>query len=91
MKKSLMICLLVVFVISLVITAFEYKRQLDLEKELVDMKSEISNMYKKFYDITEEITNLKLEEQTLEVEKKKQIEQYEKWLRHNQILEDLLN
>ena len=88
MKKSLMICLLVVFVISLVITAFEYKRQLDLEKELVDMKSEISNMYKKFYDITEEITNLKLEEQTLEVEKKKQIEQYEKWLRHNQILED---
>lgn len=89
--KKIGICVLLICLIgSLAILLFEYVRYSDVNNELIALKKEVNETYDKLSIISDDISKLKLEEEKISNEKKSEIEQYQKWVRQNQILKDLI-
>ena len=89
--KKIGICVLLICLIgSLAILLFEYVRYSDVNNELIALKKEVNETYDKLSIISDDIAKLKLEEEKISNEKKSEIEQYQKWVRQNQILKDLI-
>ena len=89
--KKIGICVLLICLIgSLAILLFEYVRYSDVNNELITLKKEVNETYDKLSIISDDIAKLKLEEEKISNEKKSEIEQYQKWVRQNQILKDLI-
>jgi len=61
-----------------------------VNNELITLKKEVNETYDKLSIISDDIAKLKLEEEKISNEKKSEIEQYQKWVRQNQILKDLI-
>lgn len=61
-----------------------------MNNELITLKKEVNETYDKLSIISDDIAKLKLEEEKISNEKKSEIEQYQKWVRQNQILKDLI-
>jgi len=68
----------------------EYTRYSDVNNQLITLQKEVNESSNRLSDISDDISKLKLEEETISNEKKFQINQYQKWLRQNQILKDLI-
>ncbi|MGI6484403.1 MAG: hypothetical protein ACOX0R_02170 [Candidatus Dojkabacteria bacterium] len=92
MKKT--VIYLFIFFISLVISFallyFEYTRYSEVNNRYIALQDEVNKSSNKLSDISDDIVKLKSEEETISNEKKFQIDQYQKWLRQNQILKDLI-
>lgn len=89
--KKIGICVLLICLIgSFSILLFEYVRYSDVNNELITLQKEVNETYDKLSIISDDIAKLKLEEEKISNEKKSEIEQYQKWVRQNQILKDLI-
>ena len=89
--KKIGICVLLICLIgSFTILLFEYVRYSDANKKLIVLQKELNETYDKLSIISDDIAKLKLEEEKISNEKKSEIEQYQKWVRQNQILKDLI-
>ena len=92
MKKT--VIYLFIFFISLAISFallyFEYTRYSEVNNRYIALQDEVNKSSNKLSDISDDIVKLKSEEETISNEKKFQIDQYQKWLRQNQILKDLI-
>lgn len=90
MKKTGICVLLICLIGSFAILLFEYVRYSDVNNELITLQKEVNETYDKLSIISDDIAKLKLEEEKISNEKKIEIEQYQKWVRQNQILKDLI-
>ena len=89
--KKIGICVLLICLIgSFAILLFEYVRYSDANKKLIALQKELNGTYDKLSAISDDVAKLKLEEEIISNEKKNEIEQYQKWVRQNQILKDLI-
>lgn len=89
--KKIGICFLLICLIgSFTILLFEYVRYSDANKKLIALQKELNGTYDKLSAISDDVAKLKLEEEIISNEKKNEIEQYQKWVRQNQILKDLI-
>lgn len=89
--KKIGICVLLICLIgSFTILLFEYVRYSDANKKLIALQKELNGTYDKLSAISDDVAKLKLEEEIISNEKKNEIEQYQKWVRQNQILKDLI-
>ena len=87
--KKIGICVLLICLIgSFTILLFEYVRYSDANKKLIALQKELNGTYDKLSAISDDVAKLKLEEEIISNEKKNEIEQYQKWVRQNQILKD---
>ncbi|MGI6423604.1 MAG: hypothetical protein ACOX0X_03260 [Candidatus Dojkabacteria bacterium] len=93
MKKTgiyILIISLICLIGSFVLLFFEYTHYSDADNRLVILQKEVNKNSDRLNILSDEITRLKLEEETISSEKNIQIEQYKKWVRQNQILKDLI-
>ena len=93
MKKTgiyILIISLICLIGSFVLLFFEYTYYSDADNRLVILQKEVNKNSDRLNILSDEITRLKLEEETISSEKNIQIEQYKKWVRQNQILKDLI-
>ena len=90
MKKIGIYVLLICLIGSFTILLFEYAHYSYANKKLIVLQKELNETYDKLRSISDDIAKLKLEEEIISNEKKNEIEQYQKWVRQNQILKDLI-
>lgn len=90
MKKPIIYILFICLLISFALLWLEYTRYSDVNNQLITLQKEVNESSNRLSDISDDISKLKLEEETISNEKKFQINQYQKWLRQNQILKDLI-
>ncbi|MFA5602850.1 MAG: hypothetical protein WDA21_03905 [Bacilli bacterium] len=91
MGKNFLKLLIVLLIGTSVLLFFQYKNYLNKKNDLIILKSEVNNYYIQLDDVSSNIYDLILEEEKINNEKEKQIGQYQKWVRQNQILKELLN
>lgn len=89
MVKTGIYILLICVIGSFGILWSEYTHYSDVHNQFITLQNEVNETYNRLSLISDDIVGLKLEEETINNEKKIQIEQYKKWLRQNQILKDL--
>ena len=75
---------------SIIYSLFNYISYYEKQQKLTTLTTEVTERYEQLNDIAETILKLELEAKEINKEKEKQIEEYQKWVRQNQILEDLL-
>lgn len=90
MKKVVLFVLGFVLICSLSLLFVVYNKNLRLKEELVTSKNDIKDKKEEVKNIAKNINDLEIEKENLTNQKKEQIKQYEKWIRQNQNLEDLL-
>lgn len=90
MKRLFLFGLSFCLVGSFIFLLLEYKKYINLNDESVFLNKEITNLKAQLEEIPLTISNLEEEEKEIKLAKDKPIKEYEKWVRQNQILEDLL-
>lgn len=92
MKKATILILLICLCLigSFVFLFFEYSKYSDTNNKYITLQKEVDEIHDKLRIVSDDKAKLKLEEETINNEKKIQIEQYQKWERQNQILKDLI-
>jgi len=90
MKKIGIYFLIICLIGSFALLLFEYSRYSDVNNKYIALQKEINATSDRLSSISGDMERLKLEEETTSNEKKITIEQYQKWLRQNQILKDLI-
>lgn len=90
MKKAGIYILLICLIASFALLFLEYTRYSDINNEYIVLQEKVNDAYDRLSTVSDKIAELKAEEEAVGEEKKIQIKQYQKWLRQNQILKDLI-
>ena len=76
--------------ISFGLLFINYKEFNQKKKDLIVIKKELLQLNKSYNEVLGKIKRISLEEDTLKIEKEKEVKEYQKWVRQNQGLEELL-
>ncbi len=76
--------------ISFGLLFINYKEFNQKKKDLIVIKKELLQLNKSYNEVLGKIKRISLEEDTLKTEKEKEVKEYQKWVRQNQGLEELL-
>ncbi|MFA5459426.1 MAG: hypothetical protein WC267_02550 [Bacilli bacterium] len=90
MKRAFLFGLSFCLVGSFILLIIEYKKCVNLKAESVILNKEITNLKAQLEEIPLTVSNLEAAQKEIKLAKDKPIKEYEKWVRQNQILEDLL-
>jgi cell division protein FtsL len=88
--KIIIIVLFICLIGSLLFLLSEYNRYFITNNELISLQKELNETNDELNSVLLKKEELESEEQIISDEKKVQIKQYQKWLRQNQILKDLI-
>ena len=90
MKRAFLFGLSFCLVGSFILLIIEYKKCVNLKAELVILNKEITKPKSPIRRNSLTVSNLEAAQKEIKLAKDKPIKEYEKWVRQNQILEDLL-
>ena len=90
MKKIGIYFLIICLIGSFALLLLEYSHYSDVNNKYIALQKDVEEAFYRLSTISDDIEKLKFEEEIISNEKKFEIEQYQKWLRQNQNLKDLI-